>query len=66
MTKTDDWKKIRAGLYEKQINGVRWYIENFSKSDGFANNEWHLGPDNDPHADQFKTFSEAVESAKYL
>jgi hypothetical protein len=53
--------KVRAGLYEhKDAQGRLWIIEHVSKSDGFTYEEWHMGTEDDPHADQYETKRDAV------
>lgn len=53
--------RVQAGLYEyTDANGQEWVIEYCQRRDGFSRNEWHYGPADDPHANQFATLAECV------
>lgn len=57
------FQKIIAGYYKyTDNNGTTWILEHVTKDMGFTYDEWHLGPENDPHCDQYETKHEAVES----
>ena len=53
--------KVRAGLYYiANYSGGLFSIEHVTRDDGFAQDEWTVGTDRDPHADQYETMREAI------
>jgi hypothetical protein len=58
-------QKIAAGLYEvTDSQGTKWIIEHVTKNKGFASDEWHIGTEGDPHADQYNTKRECLEALR--
>jgi hypothetical protein len=54
------WKRLNKGLYEYvDLWGDIWCLEHVSKNDGFSYNEWHVGVEDDAHADQYSDMSSA-------
>lgn len=58
--KRKELKKIMSGLYEKTVNGKVYIIEYVTKKEGFSRNEWHMGEENDPHANQFESLKDCL------
>ena len=55
--------KIFKGYYQlADQKGRIWFIEHVTTNDGFTYDEWHVGTEDDPHADQYNTKRECVEA----
>lgn len=59
--------KICKGYYEHiDENGTLWIIERVTKTEGFHYDEWHVGTESDPHANQYDTKHECLEAIRYF
>lgn len=55
--------KISKGYYEAtDKHGTTWVIQHATIRAGYTHDEWHVGTESDPHADQHNTKRECLEA----